>query len=133
MSFDLVYVAVGLKTSTVSEMISGLARTKDMSSVVVVLSGADEASTLQFLAPYTGATVAEYFMYQGTATCSVYDDLTTLECLSSSEGHQQGEAYPQETSSTYTLDYMSRAAKLIHSVVGQGDLQRVIPCWHPRR
>ena len=71
-----VYVAVGQKTSTVAEMISGLARTKDMSSVVIVLSGADEASTLQFLAPYTGATVAEYFMYQGTATCSVYDDLT---------------------------------------------------------
>jgi F0F1-type ATP synthase alpha subunit len=45
-----------------------------MSSVVVVLSGADEASTLQFLAPYTGATTAEYFMYQGTATCSVYDE-----------------------------------------------------------
>ena len=52
-----VYVAVGQKTSTVAEMISGLARTKDMSSVVVVLSGADEASTLQFLAPYTGATM----------------------------------------------------------------------------
>ena len=71
-----VYVAVGQKTSTVAEMISGLARTKDMSSVVIVLSGADEASTLQFLAPYTGATIAEYFMYQGTATCTVYDDLT---------------------------------------------------------
>ena len=35
-----------------------------MFSVAVVLSGADEASTLQFLAPYTGATIAEYFMYQ---------------------------------------------------------------------
>ena len=71
-----VYVAVGQKTSTVAEMISGLARTKDMSSVVIVLSGADEASTLQFLAPYTGATIAEHFMYKGIATCSVYDDLT---------------------------------------------------------
>jgi F-type H+-transporting ATPase subunit alpha len=71
-----VYVAVGQKTSTVAEMISGLARIKDMSSVVIVLSGADEASTLQFLAPYTGATIAEYFMYQGIATCTVYDDLT---------------------------------------------------------
>jgi F-type H+-transporting ATPase subunit alpha len=72
-----VYVAVGQKTSTVAEMISGLASTKDMGSVVVVLSGASEASTLQFLAPYTGATIAEYFMYQGHATCSVYDDLQT--------------------------------------------------------
>jgi len=41
-----VYVAVGQKTSTVAEMISGLTATKDMSSVVVVLSGADDASTL---------------------------------------------------------------------------------------
>ena len=57
-------------------MISSLSQSKDMSCVVVVLSGADEASTLQFLAPYTGATIAEYFMYQGVATCSVYDDLT---------------------------------------------------------
>jgi hypothetical protein len=40
-----VYVAIGQKTSTVAEMISGLARTKDMSSVVIVLSGADEALT----------------------------------------------------------------------------------------
>ena len=47
-----------------------------MSGVIVVLSGADEASTLQFLAPYTGATIAEYFMYLGTATCAIYDDLT---------------------------------------------------------
>ena len=44
--------------------------------MIVVLSGADEASTLQFLAPYTGATIAEYFMYLGTATCAIYDDLT---------------------------------------------------------
>ena len=44
--------------------------------VVVVIAGADEAATLQFLAPYTGATIAEYFMLQGEATCTVYDDLT---------------------------------------------------------
>lgn len=63
-----VYVAVGQKTSTVAEMLSSLSQTKDMSLVVVVLSGADEASTLQFLAPYTGATIAEYFMYLGIPT-----------------------------------------------------------------
>ena len=44
--------------------------------MVVVIAGADEAATLQFLAPYTGATIAEYFMLQGEATCTVYDDLT---------------------------------------------------------
>jgi F-type H+-transporting ATPase subunit alpha len=51
----------GQKTSTVAEMISSLASTKDMSSVVIVLSG---------------ATIAEFFMYKGIATCTVYDDLT---------------------------------------------------------
>ena len=40
------------------------------------MSGADEPATLQFVAPYTGATVAEYFMYQGKATATIYDDLT---------------------------------------------------------
>ena len=71
-----VYVAVGQKTSTVAEMLAGLTQSKDMSCVIVVLSGADEASTLQFLAPYTGATIAEYFMYLGIATVAIYDDLT---------------------------------------------------------
>jgi F-type H+/Na+-transporting ATPase subunit alpha len=79
-----VYVAVGQKTcrSRTEDLsfqgpVNGrshtkrLAWTKDMSSVVIVLSGADEASTLQFLASYTGATIAEYFMYQGIATCTV--------------------------------------------------------------
>ena len=59
-----------------AEMLAGLALVKDLSTVVVVMAGADEAATLQYLAPYTGATIAEYFMYQGEATCSVYDDLT---------------------------------------------------------
>jgi F-type H+-transporting ATPase subunit alpha len=95
-----VYVAVGQKTSTIAEMISGLARTKDMSSVVVVLSGADEASTLEF--------IAEYFMYQGTATCSVYDDLTKHAigyremCLLLRRPPVR-EAYPLEMSSTCML------------------------------
>ena len=71
-----VYVAVGQKNSTVAEMLSSLATQKDLSTVVVVIAGADEAATLQFLAPYTGATIAEYFMLQGEATCTVYDDLT---------------------------------------------------------
>ena len=49
-------------------MISSLAETNDMRGVVVLLCGADEASTLQFLAPYSGATIAEFFMYDGFGT-----------------------------------------------------------------
>lgn len=71
-----VYVAIGQKNSTVAEMLATLASQKDLSTVVVVMAGADEAATLQFLAPYTGATIAEYFMNQGSATCTVYDDLS---------------------------------------------------------
>ncbi len=71
-----VYVAVGQKNSTVAEMLASLASLKDLSTVVVVMAGADEAATLQFLAPYTGATIAEYFMLRGEPTCTVYDDLT---------------------------------------------------------
>ena len=50
------------------EMLAALGSQKDLSTVVVVMAGADEAATLQFLAPYTGATVAEYFMIRGEAT-----------------------------------------------------------------
>lgn len=63
-----VYVAIGQKMSTVAEMIKSLGESMNLTSVIVVLSAADEASTLQFLAPYTGATIAEHSMYSGTPT-----------------------------------------------------------------
>ena len=71
-----VYVAVGLRNSMVAEMLAALGTLKDLSTVIVVMASADEAATLQFLAPYTGATIAEYFMGHCEATCTVYDDLT---------------------------------------------------------
>ena len=77
-----VYVAIGQKISTVVEVVSSVA-----SLVVIPDSGVRgcrdgrftvvrEASPLQFLAPYNGAAIAEWFMYNGGATCTVYDDLT---------------------------------------------------------
>jgi len=78
-----VYVAIGQKNSTVAEMLASLASLKDLASVVVVMAGADEAATLQFLAPYTGATIAEYFMLKGQATCSgVYTNDLTKHAIS---------------------------------------------------
>jgi F-type H+-transporting ATPase subunit alpha len=47
-----------------------------LKTTVLVMSGADEPATLQFVAPFTGAAVAEYFMYQGRATATIYDDLS---------------------------------------------------------
>jgi F-type H+/Na+-transporting ATPase subunit alpha len=71
-----VYVAVGQKASTVAQIASTLSQHDSLATTVLVMSGADEPATLQFVAPYTGATVAEYFMYQGKATATIYDDLT---------------------------------------------------------
>ena len=47
-----------------------------MSYTVVVAANASDPATLQYLAPYTAAAVAEYFMYKGRATLVIYDDLT---------------------------------------------------------
>jgi F0F1-type ATP synthase beta subunit len=62
--------------SEVAQIASTLSQHDSLATTVLVMSGADEPATLQFVAPYTGATVAEYFMYQGKATATIYDDLT---------------------------------------------------------
>ena len=43
---------------------------------IIVAANADDPATLQYIAPYTGAALAEYFMYKGKATLCIYDDLT---------------------------------------------------------
>ena len=63
-----VYVAVGQKNSTVAEMLSSLATQKDLSTVVVVIAGADEAATLQFLAPYTGPGIPQRYRFRTWAS-----------------------------------------------------------------
>ena len=47
-----------------------------MHYTIVVAANADDPATLQYIAPYTGAALAEYFMYNGKATLAIYDDLT---------------------------------------------------------
>ncbi|MDB9311844.1 F0F1 ATP synthase subunit alpha [Spirulina sp. CS-785/01] len=71
-----VYVAVGQKASTVAQVVSALEEQGAMDYTVVVAANASDPATLQYLAPYTGATIAEHFMYQGQATLVIYDDLT---------------------------------------------------------
>jgi F-type H+-transporting ATPase subunit alpha len=71
-----VYVAVGQKASTVAQVIDTLTEKGAMDYTIVVASNANDPATLQYLAPYTGAALAEYFMYKGKATLVVYDDLT---------------------------------------------------------
>ena len=71
-----VYVAVGQKSASVANVVEVLREKGALEYTVVVSAGASEAAALQYLAPYTGAAIAEYFMYQGKATLVIYDDLT---------------------------------------------------------
>jgi F-type H+-transporting ATPase subunit alpha len=71
-----VYVAIGQKASTVANVVQTLQEKGAMDYTVVVAANASDPATLQYLAPYTGATIAEYFMYKGKATLVVYDDLS---------------------------------------------------------
>ncbi|WP_072622342.1 F0F1 ATP synthase subunit alpha [Spirulina major] len=71
-----VYVAVGQKASTVAQVVGELQERGAMDYTVVVAANASDPATLQYLAPYTGAAIAEYFMYNGKATLVIYDDLS---------------------------------------------------------
>eukprot|EP01040_Poterioochromonas_malhamensis_P007390 gene7390-7972_t len=71
-----VYVAIGQKESTVSEAANILQLKGCLDYTCIVSASASYPATLQYLAPYTGATIAEYFMYKGKSTLVVYDDLT---------------------------------------------------------
>lgn len=71
-----VYVAVGQKASTVANVVQVLQDRGAMDYTIVVAANANDPASLQFLAPYTGAALAEYFMYKGKATLVVYDDLS---------------------------------------------------------
>lgn len=71
-----VYVAIGQKASSVAQVVGVLEERGAMKYSVVVAANADEPATLQYLAPYTGAAIAEYFMYRGKATLVIYDDLS---------------------------------------------------------
>ncbi len=71
-----VYVAVGQKASTVANVVQALQDKGAMDYTIVVAANANDPASLQFLAPYTGAALAEYFMYKGKATLVIYDDLS---------------------------------------------------------
>ena len=71
-----VYVAVGQKASSVAAVVTTLEEKGAMDYTIIVTANADDPATLQYIAPYTGAALAEYFMYNGKATLIIYDDLT---------------------------------------------------------
>lgn len=71
-----VYVAVGQKQSTVAQIIDRLNESQAMEYSIVVSSTASDPAALQYLAPYAGSAIAEYFMEKGQDVLVVYDDLT---------------------------------------------------------
>jgi F-type H+-transporting ATPase subunit alpha len=71
-----VYVAVGQKAASVANVVEVLREKGALDYTIVVAASASEAAAMQYLAPYTGAAIAESFMYKGKATLVVYDDLT---------------------------------------------------------
>ena len=71
-----VYVAVGQKASSVVQVVNTLKERRALNYTIVVAATADSPATLQFLAPYTGAALAESFIYDGHATLVIYDDLS---------------------------------------------------------
>ena len=71
-----VYVAIGQKASSVAQVVSILENKGALDYTIIVAANADDPATLQYIAPYTGAALAEHFMYKGLATLVIYDDLT---------------------------------------------------------
>ena len=71
-----VYVAIGQKASSIAQVVNTLDERGALDYSIIVAATADTPATLQYLAPYTGAALAEYFMYTGRHTLVIYDDLT---------------------------------------------------------
>ena len=63
-----VYAAIGQKASTVAQCVSTLEENDALAYTVIVAANASDPATLQYLAPYTAASIAEYFMYKGRST-----------------------------------------------------------------
>ena len=71
-----IYVAIGQKASSVAELVETLEKFDALSYSIVVSASASDAATMQYIAPYAGCAIGEYFMYQGKDVLIVYDDLT---------------------------------------------------------
>ncbi len=111
-----VYVAVGQKQSTVASVVDRLRKAGAMEYTIVVLAGAAETAPLQFIAPYSGCTMAEYFRDSGRHALIVYDDLskqaTAYRQLSLLLRRPPGrEAYPGDVFYLHSR-LLERAAKM---------------------
>ena len=71
-----IYVAIGQKRSTVAQVVENLTRGGAMEYTIVVSATASELAPMQYIAPYSGCTMGEFFMHQGKDVLVIYDDLS---------------------------------------------------------
>lgn len=71
-----IYVAIGQKASTVAKLVNTLKKHDAMDYTIVMSATASDSASLQYIAPYAGTALAEYFMYKGKDVLIVYDDLS---------------------------------------------------------
>lgn len=117
-----VYVAIGQKASSVAQVVTALQEKGALDYSIIVAANANDPATLQYIAPYTGAALAEYFMYKGRATLVVYDDLSkqasAYRQMSLLLRRPPGrEAYPGDVFYLHSR-LLERAAKLNKSLGG---------------
>jgi F-type H+-transporting ATPase subunit alpha len=120
-----VYVAIGQKASSVAQIVNTLESRGAMAYTIIVAENADSPATLQYLAPYTGAALAEYFMYSGRHTLVIYDDLSkqaqAYRQMSLLLRRPPGrEAYPGDVFYLHSR-LLERAAKLSNAM-GEGSM-----------
>ena len=138
-----IYVAIGQKASTVAKVVQILERNKAMDHTIVVSATASEPASLQYIAPYAGTAIAEYFMQQGKDVLTVYDDLSkhavAYREISLLLGRSPGrEAYPGDVFYLHSR-LLERSARLKESLGGgsitalpiietlEGDVSAYIP------
>lgn len=111
-----IYVAIGQKRSTVANLVENLTKSGAMDYTIVVAATASEASPLQYIAPYSGCAMGEYFMNKGKHVLIIYDDLSkhavAYRALSLLIRRPPGrEAYPGDVFYLHSR-LLERAAKL---------------------
>ena len=117
-----VYACIGQKASTVAQVVNVLEENEALDYTIIVSASANDPATIQYIAPYSAACFAEYFMYLGKATLVIYDDLskqaTAYRQMSLLLRRPPGrEAYPGDVFYLHSR-LLERAAKLSDKLGG---------------
>ncbi|TWH45367.1 F-type H+-transporting ATPase subunit alpha [Sporomusa sp. KB1] len=117
-----IYVAIGQKASTVARVVKTLEEAGAMEYTIIVAATASDSAPLQYLAPYAGVSMGEYFMYKGGSVLCVYDDLskhaTAYRAMSLLLRRPPGrEAYPGDVFYLHSR-LLERAARLSSDLGG---------------